>query len=95
MHIIHVYFDIKPEKIERFKDISLENINNSVKEPGVIAFELLQQIGETDKFIFNEIYKTPEDHIKHRKTEHYKKWKLEIDSLTKIPYSALKYTKIK
>ena len=59
MHIIHVYFDVKPDKIGRFKEISLENANNSIKESGVIAFELLQQVGETDKFIFNEVYKTP------------------------------------
>lgn len=94
MHIIHVYFDVKPDKIERFKEISLENANNSIKEPGVIAFELLKQLGETDKFIFNEVYKTPEDHVKHRETEHFKKWKSEIDSLTKGTYAAIKYSKI-
>ncbi len=91
MHIVYVTFDVKPECIERFKEISSENALNSLKEEGVIAFDVIQQYEDTSKFAFHEVYLMPEDHIKHRETAHFRKWKGEIDSLTREPYKAVKY----
>jgi len=91
MHIVYVTFDVKPECIERFKEISAENSSNSLLEEGVIAFDVLQQYEDASKFAFHEVYKLPEDHMKHRETAHFKKWKSEIDSLTREPYTAAKY----
>lgn len=94
MHILHVFFNVKPEYIERFKEISTQNANNSINETGVIAFEVLQQQEDASKFVFNEVYKAPEDHLKHRETEHFKKWKSIVGELLEEPYTALKYNKI-
>jgi len=94
MHIVHVFFNVKPDKIEKFKEISTKNAKNSINEPGVIAFEVLQQQDDSSKFVFNEVYKTPEDQVKHRETNHFRKWKSEVGELTVEPYTALKYNKI-
>jgi (4S)-4-hydroxy-5-phosphonooxypentane-2,3-dione isomerase len=91
MHIVYVTFDVKPECIERFMEISAENASNSLKEEGVIAFDVIQQYDDGSRFAFHEVYKVPEDHMKHRETAHFKKWKSEVDSLTRVPYSAIKY----
>jgi len=91
MHVVYVTFDVKPECIDRFKVISAENAANSLKEEGVIAFEIMQQYDDASKFAFHEVYLAPEDHMKHRETEHFRKWKGEIDSLTREPYKAEKY----
>jgi quinol monooxygenase YgiN len=91
MHIVYVTFDVKPECIERFKKISAENASNSLREEGVIAFDVLQNYEDPSRFAFHEMYREPEDHLKHRETEHFKKWKGEIDSLTREPYKAEKY----
>ena len=91
MHIVYVTFDVKPECIERFMEISEENALSSLEEEGVIAFDVLQQYDDASSFAFHEVYHLPEDHMKHRETEHFKKWKSEVDSLLMEPYSAMKY----
>ena len=95
MHIVYVSFNVKPESIERFKKISAENAENSLNEPGVIAFDLLQQYEEPSKLAFYEVYHAPQDHLNHRETEHYKKWKSEVDGLLQEPYTAAKYHDIR
>jgi len=91
MHIVYVSFSVKPENIERFKKISAENAENSLNELGVIAFDLLQQYDDPSKMAFHEVYHAPQDHLNHRETEHYKKWKREVDDLLQEPYFAEKY----
>lgn len=94
MQILHVYFNVKLDKIEKFIEISKENAENSINETGVIAFEVLQEQGNSSKFVFNEVYEAPEDHLKHRETEHFKKWKSVVGELLLEPYTALKYNRI-
>ncbi len=94
MHIVHVYFNVKPDKIERFKEISLINAKNSLNEPGVLEFDVLQQQDDPSKFVFNEIYKTPDDQLKHRETAHFRAWRLEVNHLTVEPYNPVKYNKV-
>ena len=91
MLILHVNFNVKPDKIQRFIEISKENAENSKKETGVIAFDVLQQEGNSSNFVFNEVYEAPENHLKHRETEHFLKWKGAVEELLQEPYTAVKY----
>ena len=43
MLIVHVHVHVKKDKIEDFKKISIENAKNSIKEPGVERFDVIQQ----------------------------------------------------
>ena len=94
MLILHVNFNVKPNKIENFIEISKENAEKSKKEAGVIAFEVLQEQGNSSKFVFNEVYEASENHLKHRETEHFKKWKNAVEELLQEPYTAIKYNRI-
>jgi len=58
MYIVHVHIHIKPEFIEAFKAVSLENARNSLHEPGVVRFDVLQQPDDTSRFVLVEIYRT-------------------------------------
>lgn len=94
MHIVHVYFHVKPEHIETFKIASIENAQNSRKEAGVISFDVLQQQDDSARFKFVEIYHTPDDQIKHRGTEHFKKWRQLIEEMLEEQYTPLKYNMV-
>ena len=41
--IVHVHVQVRPECVEAFRQATLENARNSVKEPGIARFDLLQQ----------------------------------------------------
>jgi autoinducer 2-degrading protein len=75
MYIVHVHIHVKPEFIEAFKAVSLENARNSIHEPGVVRFDILQQPDDPSRFVLVEIYRTSEDPAKHKSTPHYNSWR--------------------
>ncbi|MCS7010066.1 MAG: antibiotic biosynthesis monooxygenase [Anaerolineales bacterium] len=75
MYIVHVHVHVKPEFVEAFKEITLENARNSIQEPGVVRFDVIQQADDPTRFVLVEIYRTPDDPAKHRETAHYNKWR--------------------
>ena len=91
MHIVHVHVHVKPEQIEAFKDATLENAHNSVREPGVLRFDVVQQSDDPTRFVLIEIYKTPADQLKHRDTAHYQIWRDTVADMMAEPRQAVKY----
>ena len=91
MHIVHVHVHVKPDQIEAFRAATLDNARNSVQEPGVLRFDVLQQSDDPTRFLLIEIYKTPDDQLKHRDTAHYLKWRDSVADMMAAPRSAVKY----
>src|SRR5690606_6844431 len=75
MLIVHVYVHVRPEAVEAFRAATLENARNSVREPGVVRFDVLQQEDDPTRFLLLEIYRTPEDPARHKETAHYAAWR--------------------
>ncbi len=50
MFIVHVFVHVKPQKIEVFKAASIQNARESVKEPGVARFDVIQQKDDPTRF---------------------------------------------
>ena len=44
MQIGHVHVKVKPEFVETFKQATIENARNSVKEADVARFDIIKQI---------------------------------------------------
>ncbi len=60
MQIVHVHVHVKPEFVEAFRAATLENARNSVQEPGVVRFDVIQQEDDPTRFILVEIYRDDE-----------------------------------
>src|SRR5450759_1592232 len=56
MHIAHVHVHVKPEAVEAFKQVTLDNASNSVKEAGVARFDVIQQTDDLTRFVLVEVY---------------------------------------
>ncbi len=66
---------VKENHIEEFKTASLENHQNTRKEPGNLRFDVLQSGEDPSKFVLYEVY-IDEDAVKaHKETAHYLKWR--------------------
>lgn len=74
MYIVHVFCHVKPEFIDEFKALCIDNARNSIHEPGVARFDVVQQADDPTRFVLVEVYRTPDDPAKHRETSHYKRW---------------------
>ena len=82
-----VFIDVKPDKIEDFKKITLYNHENSRKEAGNVRFDVLQSADDPTKFNLYE-----EAAAEHKKTEHYAKWKAEVENYMAVPRHSVKTT---
>jgi (4S)-4-hydroxy-5-phosphonooxypentane-2,3-dione isomerase len=74
MIVMHVYVQVQPEHVEAFRAATIENAANSVQEPGIARFDVLQQDDDPTRFVLVEVYRTPEAPARHKETAHYHKW---------------------
>ena len=94
MQIVLVHVHVKPEFIEAFKQASLENASNSVKEAGIARFDVIQQVEDPARFILVEVYKTAEAPAAHKETQHYALWRDTVTEMMAEPRQGIKYTNI-
>ena len=94
MFIAHVFVHVKPQNIEDFKAASIQNARQSVKEPGVARFDVIQQKDEPTRFVLVEVYRTTDDPARHKETAHYQKWRDTVADMMAEPRNAIKYTNI-
>ena len=91
MLIVHVFVHVKPESVDAFIAASLENARNSVQEPGIIRFDVVQQADAPTRFLLIEIYRTPEDPARHKETTHYATWRDAVEPMMAEPRRSVKY----
>ena len=94
MFIVHVFVSVKEKDIDAFKKASLENAKNSIKEPGIARFDVVQEKDDPAKFVLVEVYRTPDDPAKHKETDHYKKWRDTVEDMMAEPRKSIKFTNI-
>ena len=94
MFIVHVHVHVKPDLIDDFKQASIENARNSVQEPGVARFDVIQRQDDPSRFVLVEVYRTLEDPAKHKETEHYRRWRDTVAEMMTESRSSVKYTNI-
>lgn len=91
MFIVHVDVHVKPDCVDAFKKASLANARESVKEPGIARFDVVQQLDDPTRFVLVEVYRTPEDAAKHKETAHYAAWRDAVADMMAEPRSSVKY----
>lgn len=94
MLIICVYVKVKPNYIEAFKTATCENAQNSLLEPGVARFDIIQQLDDPTRFVLNEVYHSAEDPARHKNTDHYKKWRDLVEEMMAEPRTSDKYENV-
>jgi (4S)-4-hydroxy-5-phosphonooxypentane-2,3-dione isomerase len=94
MHIVHVFVHVKSDKVNEFMDATRENARNSIQEPGIARFDVLQDVKDATRFVLCEVYKTPEDALKHKETKHYQTWRDSVAGMMEEPRNGVPYKNI-
>lgn len=94
MLVVHVHVQVKPECLEAFKQATIANARESVKEPGIAAFDVVQQQDEPTRFVLVEAYRTAEAPAAHKETRHYLAWREAVAPLLAEPRSSVKFENI-
>ena len=94
MLVVHVHVHVKPEFVDAFKAASLENARNSVREPGIARFDVVEQQDDPRRFVLVEVYRTAEDPARHKETPHYAAWRDAVADMMAEPRHSVKYTNL-
>lgn len=72
--VLVVNIKIKPENVERWMKMALENAREARKEPGCRQFEVLVDPKDKSKVLLFEIYDDDKAFEAHQATPHFKKY---------------------
>jgi (4S)-4-hydroxy-5-phosphonooxypentane-2,3-dione isomerase len=94
MLIVHVQVRVKPDAVDAFKAATVENARQSVKEPGVARFDVVQQEDDPTRFVLVEAYRTADGAAAHKETAHYQTWRDTVASMMAETRASVKYTNV-
>ncbi len=94
MLVVHVQVRVKPEGIVAFKEATLQNARQSLREPGIARFDVLQQAEDPTRFVLVEVYRTAEAPAQHKATPHYQLWRDTVAPLMAEPRQSVKLTNL-
>jgi quinol monooxygenase YgiN len=94
MMIVHVHIRVKAESLEEFIRATTENARNSVKEPGIARFDVIQNAADPTRFVLVEVYRKADARAEHRATAHYAKWRDAVESMMAEPRSGVEYQNV-
>ncbi len=94
MFIAHVFVHVKKDRIRDFKTATVENARQSLQEPGITRFDVIQQQDDPAQFVLVEVYRSFEDTVKHKETDHYLRWRDEVADMMAEPRTSIKYFNI-
>ena len=94
MLIVHVHVQVKPEAVEAFKAATMENARESLREPGILRFDLIQKRDDPATFLLVEVYRTAEAPAAHKATRHYEVWRETVAPMMARPRTSVQYVDV-
>lgn len=94
MIVIHVHAHVRPDGIDAFRDASRRNAEQSVREPGVARFDVIQQQDDPARFVLVEVYRSAEAVAAHKETAHYATWRDTVAPMMAVPRSSAKFSAV-
>jgi autoinducer 2-degrading protein len=94
MLILIVQIHIKPDVVEAFRSATLENARNSLQEPGIVRFDVLQQTDDPTRFVLYEVYRDQAATAAHKEQPHYHAWLAKVDDMFAEPRTRALYSNV-
>ncbi len=94
MLIVHVHVHVKPESVEGFKQATLSNARESLEEPGVARFDVVQQQDDATRFVLVEVYRDTAAAAAHKESKHYPVWRDAVASMMAEPRTNVKFSNV-
>src|SRR5277367_5643797 len=91
MLIVHVHVRVNAKAVGDFIEATIENARNSVREPGIARFDVVQQTDDPTRFVLVEVYRDEAATRAHKETAHYAKWRELVASMMDEPRTSTKF----
>lgn len=94
MLVVHVHVQVKPESVAAFIAATTENARQSVREPGIARFDVVQQADDPTRFVLVEAYREANAPAAHKATAHYAAWRDAVEPMMAVPRQSVKYSNV-
>jgi len=91
---VMVYARVLPNQVDAFRAASLVNAAASLAEPGVVRFDVMQEMTDTTSFVLFEVYRGPAAAAAHKQTAHYQTWRDTVAPMMAEPRTSKSYTTV-
>lgn len=89
--VVHVHARVNPGSVDAFREATLANAGESVHEPGVARFDVIQSVDDPTRFVLVEVYRSAQASAAHKETAHYRQWRDAVAPMMAEPRSSQKY----
>lgn len=94
MIVILVQVQVKVDAVQAFKAATAENARQSVNEPGIARFDVIQKADDPAAFVLIEAYRTADAVASHKQTHHYLTWRDTVVDMMAAPRSSATFTSL-
>jgi len=91
MIVTCVHVHVKAESVKDFIEASVLNHKGSIKEPGNLRFDFVQQTDDLCRFILYEAFESEKAVLAHKETVHYLKWRDTVKDMMAEPRYGIRY----
>jgi (4S)-4-hydroxy-5-phosphonooxypentane-2,3-dione isomerase len=91
MIVTCVYVNVKPDSVDSFINATIRNHGESVKEPGNLRFDFIQQADDPCRFMIYEAYESEQAAADHKNTHHYTQWRDTVAEFMAEPRKGVRY----
>lgn len=91
MLAVFVYVRVFTDKIEAFREATLENARHSILESAVARFDVVQNREKPEEFVLIEVYREANAPAAHKATSHYARWRDAVAPMMAEPRRSVAY----
>ena len=91
--MVHIW--VKEQFVDEFIRATIDNHENTVKEPGNIRFDFLSDANDKTKFVLYEVFESEDAIAAHKSTPHYIKWRDTVADWMAQPRQGFKHIAIR
>jgi (4S)-4-hydroxy-5-phosphonooxypentane-2,3-dione isomerase len=92
--LVTVFARVLPDQVEAFRAAALANAAASIREPGVVRFDVAQESGDPTRFVLIEVYRGPDGAAAHKETAHYQTWRDTVAPMMAEPRTNKSYATV-
>jgi autoinducer 2-degrading protein len=83
---------VRPERVEDFLAATLANARESLAEPGVLRFDVIQDQADPAHVVLIEVYRDEQAPAAHKLTAHYTAWRDAVAEMMAEPRQSVRYS---
>ena len=94
MLAVHVHARVRPERVEDFLAATLANARESLAEPGVLRFDVIQDQADPTHMVLTEVYRDEQAPAAHKLTPHYAAWRDAVAEMMAEPRASTRFSAV-